>query len=507
MAGVVGWFGEQRRIYCDNAAMVREFRTQLRGNKAPLSLTAYLGILVFMAVIVYWGISFGGDRSVTSMQGSLTNFYYVVVGMLEFLVAIIAPVVASSSIIGEYERKSIDLVFSSPMGAKYFLVGKLISSYRYVLMLIVLAMPIAALAVVLGGATWADVVSALWTVSMHGLLYMAVSLPIAVMTAKSISAVLLSYVANFVWVNLAFGFGAPSLSSGTFSSPLIGLAPYLTGVSSNVQVDFFGLHMPMWVSTTLFAFLFVKLFVVGAGSALTQGGSKETVSLRVHGLLYTLAFGLILGFASSSGATIPFGVTGPDWVATLWVASGFLLVCLPALSTWSLGGGSKNRPNGIFNARQVLRGSPASGLPYFSALLIVLAGSIGFSKFSLDAPMLVYLWAVFAAWGLAWSLGWLSSAFTFRQGPEASKRLLLLLLFVVGVLPGIFLGIVEMTCKQAGMNLPDGWSENFYLFSFISDDVGEASIKASVMTILALVLAFWAEKRRRQIVEDMRSLA
>lgn len=511
MASVLGWIGEQRRVYFDNAPMVREYRTQLRGNRAPWILTVFLGLLIFMAVIVYWGISFAGDRSVTSMQGSLTGFFAAIIGMLEFMVAIIAPVVAASSIIGEYDRKSIELIFTSPMGAKYFLVGKLVSSYRYILMLIFLALPIAALAVVLGGATWKDVLSAFLIVSLHGLLYMAVSIPIAVMTAKSVTTVLLSYVANFVWVNLAAAVGGMSLRNPTEANPLIGLCPYFTSGASSAMVDFFGIKLNVWFSTLIVTFLLVKLLMVGAGSALTQGGSKETLGLRIHGLIYVALFGLIVGAGTAGGTTIPFSMAGPAWVTLYWPLTAFFIVCLPYLSTWSLTGGVKTRPNGIFNLRHLLRGTPASGLPYLTALLVFLAlGQMGGALIRGQAPDLVsfvYLWAVFAAWGFGWSLGWAASAMTPRQGPESSRRLQLLFLFGACVLPAFALWIAENGAVWANLNMKEGWAEDLYLFSFITDDLPEAAIKAAVITFLALTIGAWAEFKRRAIVKKMRGMA
>jgi hypothetical protein len=178
---------------------------------------------------------------------------------------------------------------------------------------------------------------------------------------------------------------------------------------------------------------------------------------------------------------------------------------LPNISTWSLGGGVKNRPNGFFNPKQLLRGTPASGLPFLLAILVLMA--IGFVVGTKPDPRsFIYLWAVFAAWGFAWSLGWAASALTSRQGPEASKRLQLLFLFGAAVLPGFMLWVAEASAKWANLNLRDGWSEDLYLFSFITDDMPEAAIKALVLTLLALGIGTWAEFRRRSIVNQMRNL-
>src|SRR5689334_17824116 len=186
MGGLLAWVAEQHRVYFDNAPAVREYRTQLRSSRAPWLLVGYLAILVAMASLTYWGVSFAGTGSPAEVQGRLNGFFQAVIGMLEFMVALAAPVVAASSVIGEYNTRMIDLVFSSPMSAKYFLVGKLVAAYRYILLMLAVSLPVAAVSVVLGGATWSDVLTSYALVSLHALLYMSISLPIAVLTGKAI---------------------------------------------------------------------------------------------------------------------------------------------------------------------------------------------------------------------------------------------------------------------------------------------------------------------------------
>lgn len=222
MADIGSWVAEQRRVYFDNAGTVREFRTQLRGLKAPVLLGAYVGLLVLVASLGYWGMTAFGGRSVASLQRDLSGFYGTVTVMLEFLVGLVAPVLAASSIIGEYQRQSIDLLFSSPMSPKYFLVGKVLASYRFVLLLLSLSIPISAMCVVMGGSTWQDVLASYVLISLHGLIYMAISVPIAVMTARPVTTVLWSYLAGFIYFVFFMAIGSAFLFSGSVgSAPLL----------------------------------------------------------------------------------------------------------------------------------------------------------------------------------------------------------------------------------------------------------------------------------------------
>ena len=79
MVNLGAWVSEQRRTYFDNAGMVREYRTQLRGIKAPLFLVFYSGLFVMMASLFYFGIAFTSNQSIAGTQQQLAVFYNVVV--------------------------------------------------------------------------------------------------------------------------------------------------------------------------------------------------------------------------------------------------------------------------------------------------------------------------------------------------------------------------------------------------------------------------------------------
>ena len=176
---VMQWIKAQKSIYFGNASAVRDYRAQLRGVRAALFWAAYLGLMIVIVTISYSAIVSQGERSVTVIQGELQQFYMSVVGLLEAMVALVAPVIVAMSIQAERQRKSIDLVMSAPVSPKYFLIGKVFSGYRYVLMLLFLSLPISAAAVVLGGVTWREVLVTYLLIASHALLYIAISLPIA----------------------------------------------------------------------------------------------------------------------------------------------------------------------------------------------------------------------------------------------------------------------------------------------------------------------------------------
>lgn len=509
MAAVGDWIAEQRRVYFDNAPMTREYRTQLRGSKAPWLIAGYLFMVLGMATMVYWGISSTELRSAARLQADLNGFFLAIVGMLEFLVGMTAPILAASSVVGEYQTKMIDLVFSSPMSAKYFLVGKLVAAYRYVLLLILVSLPAAAVSVVLGGATWGDVAASYFLVSMHGLIYMAISMPIAVLTGRAIPTVLWSYFAVGAYlVVTGFLSFAPMGPFGRTVSPFSGLSPFASGTFGGAMAEVLGRPVPIWIVTALIALVVVRILMLGAATALTGAGSKESVSLRIHGLLVAAAVFAVNG---SSTGTVAFGSGAYDLPNTLLAVSWPLVIVLPYLSTWSLSGGRKLWPNGWWSLKWMMRGTPASGLPYLAAILLVSTVAYCVGKWTVgglvvDENTLGATLGVFAMWGLAWSLGWLASSCVTRLGPEMARRLHLLFLFSVFALPPIGLWAIESALNLASSGGSTGFAAQWNPY-FLCEDPHVSVWKPVALTVLAIGFGFLGERMRKNVVKPYQRLA
>ena len=74
-----------------------------------------------------------------------------------FLVALMAPTFASGSITGEKERKTYELLLASPLRPATILVGKLLSSLSYLVILIVSSLPLMILCYLLGGLLLSEI--------------------------------------------------------------------------------------------------------------------------------------------------------------------------------------------------------------------------------------------------------------------------------------------------------------------------------------------------------------
>ena len=149
--------------------MVKELRSRMRGRRAFIVLTVYLGILALITYGVYvvvepnaQGIAvggfggFGGQANASALIGqsifTLLSIFQLI------LVSFIAPAFTAGQISLEREKQTLDLLISTPMRPSAIVIGKLAAALAFVVLMIVAAIPITAIVLMYGGASVEDIV-------------------------------------------------------------------------------------------------------------------------------------------------------------------------------------------------------------------------------------------------------------------------------------------------------------------------------------------------------------
>src|SRR5436853_6142561 len=105
-------------VYLDNPTARRDYRAQLRGNRAIILWTIYLFLLIGIGMLNYLDSAGGQTMSVVEAQSRLQQFYQIVMAILGAMVAVVAPALAATTIVVERERHSLDLILSAPVRPK-----------------------------------------------------------------------------------------------------------------------------------------------------------------------------------------------------------------------------------------------------------------------------------------------------------------------------------------------------------------------------------------------------
>ena len=501
------WLTQTRRTYFGNAAAQRDFRVQLRGNRSMMLFGLYLAILIGVAYFKYSDIARDASISVVNAQRQLRDFYTLIVFLLGGMISIVTPGLAATTIVLERQRRSLDLVFSAPVAPRYYLVGKIIAVYRYTWMLLILSLPVTAACVVLGGASWSDVLTVYGLLSFHGLLFASIGLLVSTLSAKPVSAVIWTYAAVGAYL-FASGVAAASTSVRSFGSRSSSEASFLVGTnpfSALFAVGTFtrigGIEVPNYLLAIAAILVAVRLCLLGAGSILSEG--RETANLRIHWVIVTAvaAFGMAYALTTSgTSSSLDMRTTALGY-GLFWMLSPLTLV-IPTLAVYGMDGAGRQKPNGAFGVRHAFDGTPAGALPYL-VLLVGLAATFGLAGVLTaggDLPGLGFLGYVLFTLGF-WSLFWAVSraASSFGTGLKAARTTVVAAFVVVVVLPLPFLAaILPNAYSRSGFSLWDLYVLHPVTTFSGKDSPTHALVFGTILCALALAVSVWSEGNRKR---------
>jgi ABC-2 type transport system permease protein len=185
--------------------MVKELRSRMRGRRAFVVLTVYLGILALITYGVYvvvepnaQGVAvggfggFGGQANASALIGqsifTLLSIFQLV------LVSFIAPAFTAGQISLEREKQTLDLLISTPMRPSAIVVGKLAAALAFVVLMIVAAIPITAIVLMYGGASVEDIVRQQAVLLATALVLGAIGLFYSALIKRTQAATVLTYI-------------------------------------------------------------------------------------------------------------------------------------------------------------------------------------------------------------------------------------------------------------------------------------------------------------------------
>jgi len=488
----------------NNATARRDFRIQLRGNRAVVLFTTYLSVLILLAIVTYDSGLNRSSFSLVDAQSRLQSFYGTITGTLVFAVICISTAQGSFAVVTEAQRRSLELVFSAPVHPRYFLVGKLIGIYRFQVLVLILAAPVLASCIMLGGATWGEALTGLWILSIHGLIFAAMGMVCSTVSTKPTGAlslsllvgILMSIGSSFFYATAAFsGRTAPKEVPFGVLFSFIGIFEFATSMSTIL-----GATVPNWIPFTLVSLLVVQMLLLGAESLLSGLATKTVRALRLAAITYSI---LLPGLLWTT--PIPSGKEVGRAIGFLGCLIAAMMV--PTVTVFGFDELRKRRPNGSFKLKELLTGTPAGALPF---LLTTLAGV---TLSLLVTPMLPGMTArdvtdllpnlalvigfTILLWGFARAVS--SGLTTIRS----AKLVTAILAIALPTLPALFLSVTS----GENFNKEDNFAWLVYPFRSIfgpDEHIFVGAFWGLLFLVAGFMLAHSAEKRLRKNLQQPR---
>ena len=140
-----------------NPITLKELRSRMRGRRAFVVLTVYLIFMGGIMALVYLAQTSSGRRlTASSTRDAGKAIFTSVIAMQIILVIFIGPAFTAGAISGEKERQTFDLLRTTLLSAKSFVLGKLFSALSYVALLIIVSIPLQFIAFWLGGLSLSE---------------------------------------------------------------------------------------------------------------------------------------------------------------------------------------------------------------------------------------------------------------------------------------------------------------------------------------------------------------
>jgi ABC-type transport system involved in multi-copper enzyme maturation permease subunit len=189
---VVGF--DPGRLAGVSAIWVRELRGRMRGKRAFIFLTFYLGLLTTLLWLAL--------RTTETLQG-LSALESTMIGraifggvlLIETLVVVgLAPAYTAGAISSEREKQTYDLLAVTPISSLAIVLGKLFSGLSYLALIVFASLPIASLAFVFGGIGPEDFVRGYVVLVLTGLGIGAIGVWCSAALSKTQSATVAAFI-------------------------------------------------------------------------------------------------------------------------------------------------------------------------------------------------------------------------------------------------------------------------------------------------------------------------
>jgi ABC-type transport system involved in multi-copper enzyme maturation permease subunit len=189
-----------------NPIVKKDLKISVRSMRLSWGLFAYeavlaLAFMLALAVIQAESSSYYGYGNIYSY---LVYLFPVLAVAQVCIVALIVPIITASSISGEKERQTLDIMLTTCMSPFSIVFGKVISAVLQILFFVAASTPIMSLAFVVGGMSWMNLFYFLLTIILLSVFSGSIGIFCSSVCRKSISAVILSFVFYLAFYGLTF---------------------------------------------------------------------------------------------------------------------------------------------------------------------------------------------------------------------------------------------------------------------------------------------------------------
>ncbi len=262
-----------------NPIVEKELRSRMRTSKASLLISFYLFTLAGVGwatyVIVRRQASGGVSNGQLSVHVGTTIFRALTVWEL-ILLLFIAPALTAAAIAGEKERQTLDLLLCTRVRPSSIVIGKLIASLLFALLLLAASVPVFSVVFLFGGVELTQVVGVAATLGMTAVVIGAIGLLCSTVMRRPTGATVLAYIVAFLYLVVPVGTSIifpTSVDSRTVQAYAMIANPVSALASTLLDTPIRSLNAPSRVQPTVTNVAPASTSVGGTSCTVTSTGS------------------------------------------------------------------------------------------------------------------------------------------------------------------------------------------------------------------------------------------
>lgn len=267
-----------------NPIVKKDIKVQSRSMRICWGIFAYeliLALVFFLAMSIIQGNS---RYSSGNIYSAMVWLYPVLAVTQLIILGLVVPVKTASSISGEKERQTFDIMMTTGMSPFSVIMGKVMTAIVQGMFFVAASMPVMALTFIIGGMSWAYLFWFLGIALLVSLFSASIGILCSSLCKRSISAVIMSYV-----FYLAFFLGTTVL-------PIVagGMAANMRFILGSVPKAFamFGDNILLFLMLNPAVYLIEYFAWVMAGESLVSNMSLfSTQGVQVRGPVNLLTTG------------------------------------------------------------------------------------------------------------------------------------------------------------------------------------------------------------------------
>lgn len=253
-----------------NPIMKKEFKVTARSMKFAWGLMAYEAVQAFIFIMTVSMLSMQSGYDHQNTYNELINLFPMMGIAQVCMVALVVPVMTASSISGEKERQTFDILLTTCLSPMEIVSGKVFSAVAEVLLYVTASIPIMALAFVRGGLSWWVLFLFLVVIFVFATFVGSVGVFCSSISSKSVTSIMRAY-------GLCFAVCIFSIFAANFSMLFMLLNPII------FLEEFFMLSMNGYSLFSSDQFLYLE-----------ETGLGFLTKLLVHGPLWCILSGICM---------------------------------------------------------------------------------------------------------------------------------------------------------------------------------------------------------------------